>query len=71
MTGFYEVYLGVIPVDKHLKSKAATYTIENSLFRHFTDAMKIKVLCKEFKNVGILNAAFNAENKQLNLISIT
>ncbi|NDA63232.1 MAG: IS1 family transposase [Chitinophagia bacterium] len=47
MTDFWEAYVGVVPKDKHIQSKAETYTVEgyNSRCRHFLARMRRKTKC--------------------------
>jgi insertion element IS1 protein InsB len=47
MSDFWEAYVKVVPPDKHIQSKAETFTVEgyNSLFRHFLARMRRKTKC--------------------------
>jgi len=47
MTDYWKPYENFIPKDKHVQSKAETYTIEgyNSLFRHFLARLRRKTKC--------------------------
>ena len=47
MTDYWRAYQSFIPTDKHVKSKAETFTVEgyNSLFRHFLASMRRKSKC--------------------------
>ena len=47
MTDYWKPYEQFIPQDKHVQSKAETYTVEgyNSLFRHFLARMRRKSKC--------------------------
>jgi insertion element IS1 protein InsB len=44
---YWEAYESIIPKEKHLQTKAETFTVEgyNSLFRHFLARMRIKAKC--------------------------
>jgi insertion element IS1 protein InsB len=76
MTDFWEAYVGVIPQEKHIQSKAETYTVEgyNSLFRHFLARMRRKTKCYT-KSLKMLEYSFLLlmlkRNGQLDLIIIT
>ena len=47
MTDFRKPYKHFVPNDKHMQSKAETYTVEgyNSLFRHFLARLRRKTKC--------------------------
>ena len=47
MTDYYQPYESFVPKDKHIQSKAKTFTIEgyNSLFRHFLARFRRKSKC--------------------------
>ena len=47
MTDYWSPYEKFVPNDKHIQSKAHTYTVEgyNSLFRHFLARMRRKSKC--------------------------
>jgi len=47
MTDYYYPYQKFIPKDKHIQSKAQTFTVEgyNSLFRHFLARFRRKSKC--------------------------
>ena len=47
MTDYYYPYRKFIPKDKHIQSKAQTFTVEgyNSLFRHFLARFRRKSKC--------------------------
>ena len=47
MTDYWEPYEKFIPSEKHVQSKAETYTVEgyNSLFRHFLARFRRKSKC--------------------------
>jgi len=44
---YWKSYESVIPAEKHIQSKAETFTVEgyNSLFRHFLARMRRKSKC--------------------------
>lgn len=44
---YWKPYEAIVPQDKHIQSKAETYTVEgyNSLFRHFLARMRRKSKC--------------------------
>ena len=44
MTDYWKAYQDFIPQDKHVQSKAETFTVEgyNSLFRHFLARLRRK-----------------------------
>ncbi len=46
-TDYWKPYDSIIPPEKHVKSKAETFTVEgyNSLFRHFLARMRRKSKC--------------------------
>ena len=76
MTDFWEAYVGVIPEEKHIQSKAETYTVEgyNSLFRHFLARMRRKSKCYT-KSLKMLEYSFLLlmlkRNGQIDSIIIT
>jgi insertion element IS1 protein InsB len=43
----WKPYESIVPKEKHIQSKAETFTVEgyNSLFRHFLARMRIKSKC--------------------------
>ena len=47
MTDYWEPYEHFIPTEKHIQSKAETYTVEgyNSWFRHFLARFRRKTKC--------------------------
>lgn len=47
MTDYWQPYRNFIPKDKHVQSKAETFTVEgyNSLFRHYLARMRRKSKC--------------------------
>lgn len=44
---YWKAYESIIPKEKHLQTKAETFTVEgyNSLFRHFLARMRRKTKC--------------------------
>ena len=44
---YWKPYESIVPKEKHIQSKAETYTVEgyNSLFRHFLARMRRKTKC--------------------------
>jgi len=44
---YWKPYEHIVPVEKHIQSKAETFTVEgyNSLFRHFLARMRRKSKC--------------------------
>jgi insertion element IS1 protein InsB len=56
-TDFWKPYEHIIPREKHIQSKAETFTVEgyNSLFRHFLARMRRKTKCysKKIKMLAI------------------
>ena len=74
MTDHWEAYRGVIPKEKHIQSKAETYTVEgyNSLVRHFLARMKRRTKCYSKCATMLkhsLHLLFLKHNNQLNIIS--
>ncbi|MCG8206814.1 IS1 family transposase, partial [Tenacibaculum finnmarkense] len=57
----------IIPKDKHVQSKAETFTVEgyNSLFRHFLARMRRKSKCysNKYQNARIIHVIINALSK--------
>ena len=47
MTDYWEPYEQFVPSEKHIQSKAETFTVEgyNSLFRHFLARFRRKTKC--------------------------
>ena len=47
MTDYWEPYEHFVPSEKHVQSKAETFTVEgyNSLFRHFLARLRRKTKC--------------------------
>ena len=47
MTDYWEPYEHFVPAEKHIQSKAETFTVEgyNSLFRHFLARFRRKTKC--------------------------
>ena len=58
MTDYWNAYQNFIPQDKHVQSKAETFTVEgyNSLFRHFLARLRRKSKCYS-KNTDRLKEA--------------
>ena len=58
MTDYWNAYQNFIPQDKHVQSKAETFTVEgyNSLFRHFLARLRRKSKCYS-KNADRLKEA--------------
>ena len=54
-TDYWQPYKSFIPSEKHVQSKAKTYTVEgyNSIFRHFLARMRRKTKCYT-KSVRVL-----------------
>ncbi len=46
-TDYWKPYEGFVPPEKHIQSKAETFTVEgyNSLFRHFLARLRRKTKC--------------------------
>jgi len=59
MTDYWKPYENFIPKNKHIQSKAETYTIEgyNSLFRHFLARLRRKTKCYS-KSLAMLTMSF-------------
>ncbi|KAA6323599.1 hypothetical protein EZS27_015447 [termite gut metagenome] len=55
---YWKPYESIIPKEKHLQTKAETFTVEgyNSLFRHFLARMRRKTKCYS-KNVEMLKVS--------------
>ena len=66
MTDYWKAYQNIIPPDKHVCSKAETFTVEgyNSLFRHFLARLRRKSKCYS-KNADRLSKGFLWKKKQL------
>ena len=47
MTDYWKAYQEFLPEEKHIQSKAETFTVEgyNSLFRHFLARLRRKTKC--------------------------
>jgi insertion element IS1 protein InsB len=47
MTDYWEPYEAFVPAEKHIQSKAETFTVEgyNSLFRHFLARLRRRTKC--------------------------
>ena len=74
MTDHWEAYKDVIPKEKHVQSKAETYTVEgyNSLVRHFLARMKRRTKCYSKCPIMLkysLHLLFLKRNNQLNIFS--
>jgi len=65
---YWKPYEHIIPEEKHIQSKAETFTVEgyNSLFRHFfsKNEKKIKMLFQESRNAQNLCTFINALPKR-------
>jgi len=70
---YWKPYEAIIPKDKHIRSKAETFTVEgyNSLFRHFLARMRRKSKCYS-KSVDRLREAIMMlmlkRNNQLSIL---
>jgi insertion element IS1 protein InsB len=55
-TDYWKPYKQIVPKEKHVQSKAETFTVEgyNSLFRHFLARMRRKSKCYS-KSIEMLN----------------
>jgi insertion element IS1 protein InsB len=57
---YWPAYERIIPAEKHIQSKAETFTAEgyNSLFRHLLARMrrKIKMLLQKYENASAVNS---------------
>jgi insertion element IS1 protein InsB len=71
---YWKPYKEIIPAEKHLQSKAETFTVEgyNSLFRHFLARMRRKSKCYS-KSVKMLELSIlllmHHRNKTLSLFN--
>ena len=73
MTDYWEPYEHFVPSEKHIQSKAETFTVEgyNSLFRHFLARFRRKTKCYSKSetmlgySVLLLMAKWNGELKYL------
>ena len=73
MTDYWEPYEHFVPSEKHVQSKAETFTVEgyNSLFRHFLARLRRKTKCYSKSeamlrySVQLLMAKWNGELKYL------
>jgi insertion element IS1 protein InsB len=65
---YWKPYGSIIPQEKHLQTKAETFTVEgyNSLFRHFfgKNEKKIEMLFQENRNVKNFCAFIDAPQKR-------
>ena len=74
MTDYWKAYQNFIPQDKHVQSKAETFTVEgyNSLFRHFLARLRRKSKCYS-KNADRLKEAVMLfmlkRNNQLSILN--
>ena len=68
VSDYWKPYQSIIPEEKHIQSKAETFTVEgyNSLFRHFLARMRRKSKCysKMYEDVRIVDTFINASSKQ-------
>jgi insertion element IS1 protein InsB len=66
-TDYWKSYAEFLPADKHIQSKAETYTVEgyNSRIRHYLARFKRKGKCYS-KSVGFLEASLNLLFLKLN-----
>jgi len=74
MTDYWKAYKEFVPDQKHIQSKAETYTVEgyNSLFRHFLARLRRKTKCytKSIKVLIIsLKLLMLKWNRQLGILS--
>ena len=73
MTDYWEPYEHFVPPEKHVQSKAETFTVEgyNSLFRHFLARLRRKTKCYSKSeamlgySVQLLMAKWNGELEYL------
>ena len=71
---YWKAYERIIPKERHIQSKAETFTVEgyNSLFRHFLARMRRKSKCYS-KSVEMLRLSIlllmNYRNKSLYILS--
>jgi insertion element IS1 protein InsB len=73
MTDYWEPYEHFVPSEKHVQSKAETFTVEgyNSLFRHFLARLRRKTKCYSksetmlWYSVLLLMAKWNGELEYL------
>jgi insertion element IS1 protein InsB len=72
MTDHWKAYEGFVPKDKHVQSKAETFTVEgyNSLFRHFLARMRRKSKCYTKKLEMLKQAVIMLMLKWNNQLSI-
>ena len=71
---YWKAYEKIVPKDKHIQSKAETFTVEgyNSLFRHFLARMRRKSKCysKSIKMLGLSILLLMAyRNGKINIFS--
>ena len=71
---YWKVYESIVPKEKHIQSKAETFTVEgyNSLFRHFLARMRRKSKCYS-KKVEMLKLSvlllMHHRNDTLNILT--
>jgi len=72
MTDYWKAYENFIPKEKHIQSKAETFTVEgyNSLFRHFLARMRRKTKCYTKKVEMLKQAVMMLMLKRNNQLSI-
>ena len=74
MTDYWKPYENFIPENKHIQSKAQTFTVEgyNSIFRHFLARMRRKSKCysKSIKMLAIsIKLVMLKRNNQLPILN--
>jgi insertion element IS1 protein InsB len=74
MTDYWKPYENFISKEKHIQSKAETYTVEgyNSLFRHFLARLRRKTKCysKSIKMLAIsVKLLMLKRNNQLSILN--
>ena len=71
---YWKAYESIVPKEKHIQSKAETFTVEgyNSLFRHFLARMRRKSKCYS-KKVEMLRLSIlllmHYRNKSLSILN--
>jgi insertion element IS1 protein InsB len=72
MTDYWNAYQNFIPQDKHVQSKAETFTVEgyNSLFRHFLARLRRKSKCYSKNTDRLKEAVMMLMLKRNNQLSI-
>jgi insertion element IS1 protein InsB len=73
MTDYWKAYAMFLPAEKHIQSKAETFTVEgyNSIIRHFLARFKRRTKCYSKSILMVyysLLLLFKYRNNQLNLI---